>query len=105
MNGRKDDGTEFDTFVPADSPWRKVDTLKEALKGYPMPEWVPSSTKIKAEEDEEDAAGAAAETTEEAAPKLLKLLEELESIDLAGVKAQPSDFEKDLDPNFHIDFV
>ncbi|CAE7708531.1 UBA1 [Symbiodinium microadriaticum] len=37
--------------------------------------------------------------------ELVSMLDELAAISPDGVEAQPADFEKDLDQNFHIDFV
>ena len=103
-------GEEFDTFVPADHAWRDARTLEAALAGFEPPGWSPSAEKIKAEEDEEDekAGGGGAGASgglEESTQKLLALLDELAAIDVAGCAARAHDFEKDLDPNFHIDFV
>ena len=97
-----------DTFVPEDSEWRSVD-YNEAQSDFAEPGWGVSNIKIETEEDEkkggeskEDAKGGGDETEAE---EFERLMAELEGLDTAGLKAAPADFEKDLDLNFHIDFI
>eukprot|EP00636_Phaeomonas_parva_P016964 CAMPEP_0118851010 /NCGR_PEP_ID=MMETSP1163-20130328/608_1 /TAXON_ID=124430 /ORGANISM="Phaeomonas parva, Strain CCMP2877" /LENGTH=1388 /DNA_ID=CAMNT_0006783265 /DNA_START=379 /DNA_END=4545 /DNA_ORIENTATION=+ len=107
-NGRNENGEEFDTFVPEAHEWRAEATVRAALAGYAVQDWSPSSEKIETEENTEEAKEAApAESVEDLIAKLTGLLSELGAVrsQLAGAKAQPADFEKDLDQNFHIDFV
>jgi len=107
-NGRNADGTEYDTFVPAGHEWREESTLRAALAGWQPPEWVPSNGKIETDETADDETPQqVTESMEDMIAKLGGLLDELKAVqqDLGGAKAQPADFEKDLDMNFHIDFV
>ncbi|CAM9093263.1 unnamed protein product, partial [Ectocarpus fasciculatus] len=108
VNGIDSSGFDYDTFVPADSPLRSLDTVRAALPKDP-PQWQPSAVKI-------DSGLAAAEadegpqTTQESSlqdliASLLEKLDELSAVPTTGIAAQPADFEKDLDLNFHIDFI
>lgn len=105
MNGIDIHGNDFDTFVSPTSPWRDVSVMKQHIPSI-APQWKPSSVKIETEEKSDDSAAAPPTSSyQEETAALLALLDQLESIDVEGVKAQPADFEKDLDLNFHIDFI
>lgn len=105
INGIDAVGNDFDTFVPADSSWRDLELLKSTLPVTPI-EWKPSTVKIEAEEkesgaDNEDKGG----DMQEMINSLLSHLDDLSSVSTDGLVARPADFEKDLDLNFHIDFI
>jgi len=105
VNGIDANGQDYDTFVPENSTWRDVAALEAAL---PTEEiiWKPSSKKIEVEEKQDDESPSTAEeSVQEMTEKLLSALDELASVSTDGLVAQPADFEKDLDLNFHIDFV
>lgn len=120
LNGRHADGTEWNTFVPADSKSRDVLYLLSLLPTGPdgelqEPTYVPNRKKIESEEDDDDKnlkgkeEGEGEEEEEEDADKLMALLKPLipmeESGELQSLRAQAADFEKDLDENFHIDYL
>lgn len=107
MNGIDQNGNDVDTFVTLDSPWRQVQTVQQNLPKSPIV-WTPSDVKISAgdnEEEEGKASPAAGSSQQDIINTLLAKLNELEAISTEGLSAQAADFEKDLDLNFHIDFV
>jgi hypothetical protein len=107
MNGIDQNGNDVDTFVPIDSPWRQVQTIQQNLLKNPL-SWTPSDVKISAgDEEEEEGKGATAASTsqQDMINTLLAKLDELAAISTEGLSVQVADFEKDLDLNFHIDFV
>jgi molybdopterin/thiamine biosynthesis adenylyltransferase len=105
VNGIDANGNDYDTFVPMNSPWRSLSAVGEYLPAV-TPKWAPSAIKIETEEkSNDDSANAVSSSIEDEVASLLNMLNELESIDVSEVVAQPADFEKDLDMNFHIDFV
>ena len=108
INGIDSNGFDFDTFVPADSPWRKLDTIRASLPSQ-APEWKPSEVKIdsglSAAADDEGPQTTQESSLQDLISTLLDKLNELSSIPTDGVSPQPADFEKDLDLNFHIDFI
>jgi hypothetical protein len=105
INGIDAVGNDFDTFVPVESSWRDLDTLKKALPETPL-EWTPSTVKIELEEKENDSkADDGSGSMQEMIDSLLSQLDELASVSTEGLVGQPADFEKDLDLNFHIDFI
>ena len=104
-NGRDADGNAFDTFVPADHAWRSEAHVRALLEGYEGPAWQPSGVRIETEEEEGKREGAPEESLDALVKTLCELCDELKAVDVAGVAPQPADFEKDLDENFHIDFV
>ena len=105
MNGIDAVGNDFDTFVPIDSSWRDIEELKKALPQN-SPEWTPSSVKIDTEETEDDSKrDDSGGDMQEMISKLVATLDELAAVSTDGLVAQPADFEKDLDLNFHIDFI
>lgn len=96
--------SEPETMLPDEHEWRNGKAAADMMP--PAPEYVASSEKIKAEEDEEEEEKKTeAPSLEDATQDLLKALDELAAIDVSGIAAQPADFEKDVDANFHIDFV
>jgi molybdopterin/thiamine biosynthesis adenylyltransferase len=106
VNGIDANGKDYDTFVAADSHWRSMSSLVNALPTEPLV-WTPSSKKIEADENEEEDAGPAAPdaSMQDMVAELVAMLDDLGSISTDGLQAQPADFEKDLDQNFHIDFI
>lgn len=104
VNGIDDHGNDYDTFIPLDSPWRDVKKLESTVPKHPLV-WKPSSTKIDTDEKANDEPQTRQSSLEEETKSLLALLDELEGIAPEGITAQPADFEKDQDLNFHIDFV
>ena len=104
VNGIDAVGNDFDTFVPLISHWRD---LKELEKSLPRdaPEWKPSTVKIESEEKDKSNDDEGTGNMQEMIDKLVSQLDELASISTEGLVAQPADFEKDLDLNFHIDFI
>ena len=114
-----DDG--WNTFVAPESDWRTLQ-YAEALagdEGLDEPMFVKSKVEIDSGEKKKDdgetkgddgsasggGEGGGSADAADAGAKFEALLQELASIDLAGVKGAPADFEKDLDLNFHIDFI
>jgi ubiquitin-activating enzyme E1 len=119
-----DDG--WNTFVAPESDWRTLQYV-EALAGddgLDEPMFVKSKVEIdsgeKAKDDGETkgddgsssggaggagGAGGGNVDAADAGAEFEALLQELASIDVAGLKGAPADFEKDLDLNFHIDFI
>eukprot|EP00947_MAST-08B_sp_MAST-8B-sp1_P003884 g3884.t1 len=109
MNGRDADGKEWDTFVPEGSDWRKQAYVEANMgSAREAPEFRPSGIKIETEEDE--AAGGESKGGDEGkgedAQKFDAAMAELEAMSVDGLgDVAPADFEKDLDLNFHIDFI
>lgn len=108
VNGIDKNGNDFDTFVSPTSDWRQIQKIS-TLMPTNTPNWQPSKVKIDsglAEEDNDtnktanNVSNVAEETN-----KLTTLLDRLEDVGFDGLNAQPADFEKDLDLNFHIDFI
>ena len=109
VNGIDSQGNDFDTFVPQGSSWRDLGALASSLPPN-MKEWTPSNVKIESEEkdqqeEEKDEAQTASNSMQEMIEKFVALLDELAAVNTDGLVAQPADFEKDLDLNFHIDFI
>ena len=108
VNGIDAQGNDYDTFVPIDSDWRDVENLRHSIPSA-VKEWKPSSHKIEAEENgqvqKEELRGPSSGSMQDMISSLKKCLDELASISAQDLKAQPSEFEKDMDLNFHIDFV
>ena len=106
INGIDSEGNDFDTFVPLDSSWRDANVLKRSLPHSTM-EWMPSNVRISAEEkDEQDEKVKQADSSlEEMIEELSHQLDKLSAISTDGLLAQPAEFEKDLDLNFHVDFI
>lgn len=108
VNGIDSNGFDFDTFVPSDSPCRNVDTARAALPREHL-QWQPSAVKIDSglasAEAEENPQTTQENSLQDLIANLIEKLNELSAISTSGIVAQPADFEKDLDMNFHIDFV
>lgn len=104
VNGIDAQGNDFDTFVPQGSSWRDMEALKRSLPNN-IEEWKPSGVKIASEEKEDNDDKAASSSMQDMIDNLVSKLDELKSISTDGLVAQPADFEKDLDLNFHIDFI
>lgn len=108
VNGIDANGFDYDTFVPVDSPWRSIDTVRAALP-KDLPQWQPSDVKIDsglaAADPDEGPQTTLDNSLQDLISTLVEKLDELSAIPTAGIVAQPADFEKDLDLNFHIDFI
>jgi len=106
VNGIDAQGNDFDTFVPLSSNWRDLNALATSLPSEPII-WRPSTTKIDSGEKSEGSEESKSSSTnlQDATNELLSRLDALASVHTDGLVAQPADFEKDLDLNFHIDFV
>ena len=108
LNGIDKDGNDYDTFIPANSPWRDTNVITSHLPKSPLP-WKPTAVKIDSglpESKVENAEVQDANTSmKDQVSSLLSMLDELEACGWDGLSAQPADFEKDLDLNFHIDFI
>lgn len=113
VNGIDKNGNDFDTFVSATSDWRQIQKLS-ALVPANTQAWQPSKVKIDSglPEEENNGEGKGGPNQASSEPnitdeikKLTSLLDKLEAIGFDGLNAQPADFEKDLDLNFHIDFI
>eukprot|EP00604_Paraphysomonas_vestita_P003393 CAMPEP_0174821554 /NCGR_PEP_ID=MMETSP1107-20130205/9060_1 /TAXON_ID=36770 /ORGANISM="Paraphysomonas vestita, Strain GFlagA" /LENGTH=590 /DNA_ID=CAMNT_0016038729 /DNA_START=2495 /DNA_END=4267 /DNA_ORIENTATION=+ len=115
MNGIDSNGNDYDTFIPLNSNWRDITTLASALPSEPIL-WTPTSKKIDSGEkndndnnnnsEESKSSNNTKQTSlEESITELLGRLDALASVHTDGLTAQPADFEKDQDLNFHIDFV
>mmetsp|Transcript_34128 Transcript_34128/g.63687 ORF Transcript_34128/g.63687 Transcript_34128/m.63687 type:complete len:1360 (+) Transcript_34128:153-4232(+) len=105
VNGIDAQGNDFDTFVALDSSWRDMEVLKTSLPSA-MEEWTPSSVKIESDEKEDNSEEKASSTSmQDMIDTFVGQLDELAAISTEGLVAQPADFEKDLDLNFHIDFI
>jgi len=83
--------------IPRPRQSRKTDYLKELVGKVDVPEFVPSSKKIKTEEDEAEPADAFS------VEELMKTIPSKEQ--LKDIKMAPEDFEKDDDTNFHMDYI
>lgn len=94
-------------LLPANAPWRDPSVYEEFAHSYELPEWKPSAEKVAASSEEmkelEEAKLKGANDSDRT--ELIKLLSELESLELDGLSFEPADFEKDQDMNFHIDFI
>jgi molybdopterin/thiamine biosynthesis adenylyltransferase len=110
VNGIDEHGNDFDTFIPLNSSWRDTVALAAALPAE-EPIWRPTTKKIdsgeKTEEGEEEnkAPTTTATSLQDSINELLSRLDALSAVHTDGLVAQPADFEKDLDLNFHIDFI
>lgn len=107
VNGIDKDGNDFDTFVSPTSHWRDVNMISTFIPSDSN-QWVPTKLKIESgipDGNAEDAKAQKAESLSDMVENLLSTLSRLEAIGYDGLTAQPADFEKDQDLNFHIDFV
>jgi molybdopterin/thiamine biosynthesis adenylyltransferase len=107
VNGIDDQGNDFETFVPLNSNWRDTAALAAALPSEELV-WRPTSKKIDSGEKTEEGAEEAkapSSSLQDAINELLSRLDALSAVNTDGLVAQPADFEKDLDLNFHIDFI
>jgi len=99
--------------LPWESDWRKEEVVAKLVDPGTFPQWVPSSSKIAAEDDDEEAAAAPAKDGDDLKNELMadckkiqEILDEIEGmVGSSEIKPQVADFEKDIDINFHIDFV
>ena len=103
------DSTRPETLVPTDHAWRKDETVMTALSGKDVRPWVFSGEKAAADDEEaaetaknEDVGEKSAESIGETFDDLMK---KLSSVDTSKLKFVEADFEKDLDANFHIDYI
>eukprot|EP01041_Mallomonas_annulata_P006187 gene6187-12532_t len=111
VNGIDKEGNDYDTFVAPTSHWRDISMIGTFLPKDVNP-WKPSNVKIDsgAPEDKDKVETTATKSNEsksmpELISSLLSMIDQLEAIGYDGLTAQPADFEKDLDLNFHIDFI
>lgn len=101
------DATRPDTLVADDHAWRNPETIRAALEGFDVPAWVYSG-KVESTSDQAAAEKKKAEQkdgNEAGAEKFDELVAALEAADVSGAAVVEADFEKDLDANFHIDFI
>ena len=109
------DSTSPDTIVAPESEWRNTTNIMTVLQSDKERTWVFSGEKTKANDDDDDDddddskasdnKAAQEEKNAEIGTTFTALLEELSSIDIKDVVLVEADFEKDLDSNFHIDFI
>ena len=102
------DSTSPDTIVPADHAWRQTDSINNILQSCSIREWVFSgeTTKTKDdEEEEEEEESKEDQTAEQIAADFNALLTTLMAVEVQDLVLVEADFEKDLDSNFHIDFI
>eukprot|EP00607_Mallomonas_marina_P011049 CAMPEP_0182424776 /NCGR_PEP_ID=MMETSP1167-20130531/11039_1 /TAXON_ID=2988 /ORGANISM="Mallomonas Sp, Strain CCMP3275" /LENGTH=1346 /DNA_ID=CAMNT_0024604855 /DNA_START=37 /DNA_END=4077 /DNA_ORIENTATION=+ len=106
VNGIDKDGNDYDTFVSLNSHWREPTMMTTFIPQNPTP-WQPSTVKIDSglEEKKGEEKGPETQSLQDMVRSLTSLLDQLESGGFDGLTAQPADFEKDLDLNFHIDFI
>lgn len=98
--------------IPPTHEQRNKEFLSKIVRSIDVPMWEPSGEKVdlsegkeapeegKTENDVDDAMDDGDSSAE-----LANLLEELEQVDVTKVGLEPASFEKDVDANFHIDFV
>jgi ubiquitin-activating enzyme E1 len=101
------DSTSPETIVPSDHEWRKPETVQTILKSSKVREWVFSGAKTKTNDDDDDDGNESKEGTseDEINKQFDDMLNELSTFDVKGLNFVEADFEKDLDSNFHIDFI
>mmetsp|Transcript_25362 Transcript_25362/g.33102 ORF Transcript_25362/g.33102 Transcript_25362/m.33102 type:complete len:1104 (+) Transcript_25362:37-3348(+) len=92
-------------LLPEDHKYRNVEYVKKIIGTLDIPAYRPSGKKIELEEEEEGKSEEKKVDAGDAPEELRALLQELRGLDIAGVKMEPADFEKDQDLNFHIDFI
>jgi len=94
------DASKAATLIPKGHNWRQTDYVNKILENV-QPKPFVASTKHIALNDEDEKKGG----SEDDRVKYQQLLEALKQVDTKGLVFQPADFEKDCDPNFHIDYI
>jgi ubiquitin-activating enzyme E1 len=110
------DSTQPETLVAPGHAWRQDETVAAALQGQAVRPWVFSGEKAAADDDEAaeaakaDAEGAGGksgdgEQEEDYSAAFDDLMKQLANADTSALTFVEADFEKDLDANFHIDYI
>merc|ERR1712195_333742 len=99
------DSTTPETLVPAGHTWRSSTSNVTALTGKPMRKWVFSGEKSQTNEDDDSKEKEMKENEEAIVKEFNEITSMLSTMNVSELKFVEADFEKDLDANFHIDFI
>ena len=99
------DSTTPETLVPAGHTWRSPTSNVTALTGKPMRKWVFSGEKSQTNEDDDSKEKEMKENEEAIVQEFNEITSMLSTMNVSELKFVEADFEKDLDANFHIDFI
>ena len=100
------DSTTPETLVAPGHEWRQKNTVVDVLQSAAQRTWTFSGEKAQANDDEEvDKAAETKENEEEICKSFDQLTEQLNTMEVQNLTFVEADFEKDLDANFHIDFM
>ena len=102
------DATDPATLVPADHQWREKSFVVGSLNNKEERSWVFSGEQSQTNDDEEvetDKKGESKENQDQIDAEFEELLTKLGGMEVQDLTLVEADFEKDMDTNFHIDFI